>query len=74
MDRCISLHKVLAKKIMNIKMINNDIRRVYISGGITDVPNFEENFQKAEDELRAAGYAVINPARMYMIVNYSAIE
>lgn len=49
-------------------MINNDIRRVYISGGITDVPNFEENFQKAEDELRAAGYAVINPAKMYMIL------
>ena len=64
---CANLHKVLAKN-MSLNMINDDVRRVYISGGITDVPDFEEKFQKAEDELRAAGYAVINPARMYMIL------
>ena len=35
---------------------------VYISGGITDVPDFKERFKKAERHLRGLGFNVINPA------------
>ena len=35
---------------------------VYISGGITDVPDFKERFKKAERHLRELGFNVINPA------------
>ena len=35
---------------------------VYISGGITDVPDFKERFKKAEEHLRDLGFNVINPA------------
>lgn len=38
--------------------------RVYISGAITGVPNYKERFAKAQKELEAQGYAVINPAAM----------
>lgn len=39
--------------------------RVYISGGITNVPNYHENFLNAESELKKMGYTenqIINPA------------
>lgn len=36
---------------------------IYISGAITNNPHFLEEFQKAEEELKAQGYEVINPAR-----------
>lgn len=35
---------------------------VYISGGITGVPNFKEKFRKAERHLRETGFDVINPS------------
>lgn len=35
---------------------------VYISGGITDVPDFKDRFKKAENHLRELGFNVINPA------------
>lgn len=35
--------------------------RVFISGGITGVDNYQENFNNAEKELKAKGYKVINP-------------
>ena len=35
---------------------------VFISGGITDVPDFKERFKKAERHLRGLGFNVINPA------------
>ena len=35
---------------------------VYISGGITDVPDFKERFKKAEKHLTGLGFNVINPA------------
>lgn len=35
---------------------------VYISGGITDVPDFKERFKNAERHLRGLGFNVINPA------------
>ena len=38
--------------------------RVYISGGITNVPDYAERFARAEEKLIALGYEVINPARV----------
>lgn len=35
--------------------------RVYISGPISANPAYEEEFQDAEDKLRALGYNVVNP-------------
>lgn len=36
---------------------------IYISGGMTGVPNYETLFNKAEKKLRDAGYDVMNPAK-----------
>lgn len=36
--------------------------RVFISGGITNAPDYENHFKRAELELLARGYAVVNPA------------
>ena len=38
--------------------------RIYISGAITGVPDYKEHFAKAQKELEAQGYAVINPAAL----------
>ena len=38
--------------------------RVYISGPITGVDNYMDNFNKAEEYLTSLGYDVINPARV----------
>lgn len=38
--------------------------RIYISGGITNVPDYWERFTRAEEKLTALGYEVINPARV----------
>lgn len=38
--------------------------RVYISGGITNVPDYKDKFEDAESKLKALGYSVINPARV----------
>lgn len=35
---------------------------VFISGGITDVPDFKVKFKAAEKRLRELGFNVINPA------------
>ncbi len=35
--------------------------KIYISGGITNVPNFMERFAEAEKRLKEWGYEVINP-------------
>lgn len=35
--------------------------RFFISGGITGVTNYRENFDNAEKELKSKGYKVINP-------------
>lgn len=37
-------------------------KRVYISGPITGVDNYEENFKKMATSLTGLGYEVINPA------------
>ena len=42
----------------------NRKNRVYISGPITGIPDYLENFEKVEKELTKAGYSVINPAKL----------
>lgn len=42
----------------------NRRNRVYISGPITGIPDYLENFEKVEKELTKAGYSVINPAKL----------
>lgn len=37
---------------------------IYISGAITGTTDYIERFQKAEDELAAKGYRVVNPAKV----------
>lgn len=39
-------------------------KRVYISGPITGTEDFTERFAKADQRLAAAGYEVINPAKV----------
>ena len=36
--------------------------KVYISGAITNNPNYKEQFKAAEERLKLAGHFVINPA------------
>ena len=38
--------------------------RVYISGAITNTPGYEENFERAKNNLLKIGYEVINPAKV----------
>jgi hypothetical protein len=38
------------------------MKRCYLSGAITGVPNYRETFAKYADKLRLAGYTVFNPA------------
>jgi len=38
--------------------------RIYISGPITGIDNYRQNFDKAEETLIALGCDVINPARV----------
>lgn len=38
--------------------------RVYISGGITGIPDYKERFAEAEEKLKEEGYEVINPAKI----------
>ena len=60
--------------------------RVYISGGITGVPDYKENFYNAEAKLKDLGYSVINPAKVndilptdmsydeYMEIDYKMLD
>lgn len=38
--------------------------RVYISGSITGIEDYMENFDKAEKELKSVGFSVVNPAKI----------
>ena len=42
--------------------MGNRKARVYISGKITGTTDFMDRFAKAEEKLKAEGYAVLNPA------------
>lgn len=35
--------------------------RIYISGGISNIPDYKERFKKAEEFLTSKGYTPINP-------------
>lgn len=60
--------------------------RIYISGGITGIPDYMSIFEKVEKRLTAQGYAVINPAKInanlptdttyegYMHVSFALID
>ena len=37
--------------------------KIYISGAITDNPNYKKQFAEAEKKLIAEGHSVINPAK-----------
>ena len=37
--------------------------KVYISGAITNNPDYEQQFKEAEKSLISSGYAVINPVK-----------
>ena len=39
------------------------MKKIYISGAITNNPNYKEQFAAAEAELTAAGYEAFNPAK-----------
>ena len=39
-------------------------KKIYISGKITDYPNAFEHFDKAEKELTAKGFSVVNPMKL----------
>ena len=44
-------------------MSDNKNTRVYISGGITNVPDYMQNFETAESKLIKDGYeSIVNPA------------
>jgi len=44
--------------------------RVYISGPITGVRGYEENFTRAKNHLLDAGYEVINPAKVENVASH----
>lgn len=69
-DRDLDLDSVPVYK----KEHNKDIP-VYISGPMTDKPNFEEDFQKAEDYLKSLGYTnIINMAKVQNSYPHSILE
>jgi len=48
--------------------------KVYISGPITGINNFEKPFQQAEDRLLLGGYSVVNPCTLPHLHGKSWIE
>ena len=38
--------------------------KVYISGAITNNPNYMQDFQQAEEKLLKAGYETVNPTKI----------
>lgn len=63
-----------------------DRMRVYISGAITGTDDYEERFEKAEQELLKRGFEVINPVKVnknlpktathseYMHISYALMD
>ncbi len=52
--------------------MDNKKLRVYISGAISNNPNFKLQFELAEASLRSQGFEVINPAKMNDVMPESA--
>lgn len=56
-------HDENAEKAVSEAVGGNGMKtRIYISGGITGVDDYMERFAKAQKELEAQGYSVLNPA------------
>jgi len=51
------MNKELAK-------VGDTIKKIYLSGKITGTTDYMERFAKAEEELTARGYLVVNPAKI----------
>lgn len=47
-------------------------RRIYISGAITGTKDYIERFAEAEKNLTEAGYEVVNPAKLDLIMPKTA--
>lgn len=48
------------------------MKRIYISGGITGIDNYEELFKQKQIEIEKQGYEVVNPALLGEIMPKSA--
>jgi len=56
--------------------------KIYIAGKITNSPNFQEQFKKLENLLKAQCHLVMNPAKLplgfdyddYMVICYAMID
>jgi len=56
--------------------------KIYISGEITNDPNYKEKFAKAEEYLKAKGHVIMNPAILpegfeyedYMTICFAMID
>lgn len=48
--------------------------KIYISGPITNVNNYREKFQNAENKLKADGYDVVNPALVDLVLTNGTHE
>lgn len=40
------------------------MKRIYISGGITGIKNYKENFETAENYLLNQGFEIVNPVKV----------
>lgn len=47
-------------------------KRLYLSGPITGIENYEEIFQNATNKLLEMGFSVINPAPLYRVLPIDA--
>ncbi len=45
---------------------------IYLSGPITGQSNYVETFNQVADELKKRGFAVVNPANLFMVLDASA--
>lgn len=50
------------REVVNVSLTRKPV--VYISGPITGVERYWESFEKAEDDLSAAGFIPLSPARL----------
>ncbi len=48
--------------------------RIYLSGGITNVPDFWDRFETAEKVLTEKGFSVINPAKLEQALPHLTYE
>lgn len=48
--------------------------KIYISGPITGIKNFEKNFSKAEKKLKKIGHEVVNPVKIGEALNNPSYE